>query len=97
MKKEMYLVSEFCELYSISRESLYKEAAAGRIRIRTRGRRKLISHADAERWLNNLPIFTQTEIAPSPEPESSEQYTEHKETRSFFNLFKFPFRKRRSK
>jgi Helix-turn-helix domain len=54
MENEAYRVSEFCQRYAISRTSLYKEIWADRLRIIKRGRRTLISRAEAERWFSNL-------------------------------------------
>lgn len=54
MDKEAYRVSEFCQRYSISKASFYREAAANRIRIIKRGRTTLIARAEAERWLAEL-------------------------------------------
>lgn len=50
----VYRVLEFCELYKISRTSLYKEVNERRLRLIKRGRRTLISRQEAERWLMSL-------------------------------------------
>ncbi|HUY68613.1 MAG TPA: DNA-binding protein [Alphaproteobacteria bacterium] len=47
---KVYRVPEFCRRYAISRRSLYREIAAGRLCIYKRGRRTLIAHGDAEMW-----------------------------------------------
>lgn len=54
MEKEAYRVSEFCERYSISRASFYREFAASRIEITKRGRSTLIDRAEAQRWFESL-------------------------------------------
>ena len=54
MDKEVYRILEFCQLYAISRSSLYREIAANRLHIIKRGRRTLITRTDAERWFENL-------------------------------------------
>lgn len=48
-----YRVPEFCDLYSISRASLYREIAAHRLVVFKRGRRTLIAQGDAEAWHRN--------------------------------------------
>jgi len=45
-----YRVSEFCQVYVISKASFYREVQAGRLRILKRGRRSLVERTEAERW-----------------------------------------------
>ncbi len=54
MDTEVYRVLEFCQRYAISRASLYREIAANRLHIIKRGRRTLITRAEAERWFRDL-------------------------------------------
>jgi excisionase family DNA binding protein len=53
--KVAYTVSEFCDLYGISRSLTYSELRAGRLTARKIGRRTLILKADADAWLSSLP------------------------------------------
>jgi len=48
-----YRIMEFCEKYSISRATFYREVAANRLIAFKRGRRTLIAHRDAEAWHEN--------------------------------------------
>lgn len=50
MEKEAYRVSEFCQRYSISKASFYRETAANKLRTIKRGRSTLVARAEAERW-----------------------------------------------
>ncbi len=54
MEKEAYRVSEFCQRYSISRTSFYREVWSHRLEIIKRGRRTLITRIAAERWFEKL-------------------------------------------
>lgn len=54
MEKELFTISEFLVKFSISRASFYREVADGRLHLLKRGRRSLISRAEAERWLKAL-------------------------------------------
>jgi len=54
MEKEAYRVSEFCQRYSISKATFFRETAANRLRILKRGRSTLVSRSEAERWFENL-------------------------------------------
>ena len=49
-------VADFCDRYSIGKTSLYREAAAGRIKLRKFGSATRIAREDAEAWAANLPI-----------------------------------------
>ena len=57
MEKPVYRISEFCQQYSISRSTFYREVGAGRICITKCGRTTLISRVAAQRWLKNLPLY----------------------------------------
>jgi excisionase family DNA binding protein len=57
LRMELMTVSEFCQIYSIGKSSLYREAAAGRIPLKKFGTATRIARADAEAWANGLPIL----------------------------------------
>ncbi|MFA4995064.1 MAG: hypothetical protein WC521_07165 [Bdellovibrionales bacterium] len=54
MEPIAYRVSDFCQVYVISKASFYREVQAGRLRILKRGRRSLVERSEAERWFANL-------------------------------------------
>ncbi len=54
MEKEAFHVSEFCQRYSISKATFYREVIADRLRIIKRGRTTLIARVEAERWFEQL-------------------------------------------
>ncbi|WP_394728949.1 helix-turn-helix domain-containing protein [Altererythrobacter sp. GH1-8] len=49
-------VADFCSRYKIGKTSLYREAAAGRLKLRKFGSATRIAIEDAEAWAANLPI-----------------------------------------
>jgi excisionase family DNA binding protein len=49
-ERRAYDIPEFCEAYRIGRTTAYAEIAAGRLRARKVGRRRLIGVNDAEEW-----------------------------------------------
>ena len=49
-------VGDFCERYRIGKTSLYREAAARRIKLRKFGSATRIAIEDAEAWAASLPI-----------------------------------------
>ncbi len=53
-EKELITIPEFIVRYSISRTAPYREVTAGRLRLTKRGRRSLVSRADADAWMKNL-------------------------------------------
>ena len=55
-EKAAYSVNEFLSAYSIGRTKFYQEVAEGRLRVRKSGGRTLIAKADADAWLESLPI-----------------------------------------
>lgn len=55
---QLLTVSDFCRHYSISRTSLYREIAAGRLSIRKFGSASRIARSDAEVWASQLPMMT---------------------------------------
>jgi excisionase family DNA binding protein len=52
---EFLTVAEMCISYRIGRTTLYREVAAGRLRLRKLGVATRIARADAEAWAANLP------------------------------------------
>lgn len=54
MEPVAYRVSEFCQVYVISKASFYREVQAGRLRILKRGRRSLVERSEAEQWFARL-------------------------------------------
>lgn len=55
---ELMTLAEFRRRYSISNTQVYREAAAGRLRIRKMGCASRISRQDAEDWAASLPVRT---------------------------------------
>lgn len=53
---ELMTVADFCRHFSISNTQVYREVAAGRLRIRKLGTATRISRADAQAWADALPI-----------------------------------------
>jgi len=51
MDKQIYRIKDFCENYSISRRSFYREVNANRLHIFKRGGRTYIARDDAEAWM----------------------------------------------
>lgn len=49
-------VADFCDRYRIGKTSLYREAAAGRLKLRKFGSATRIAREDADAWAANLPI-----------------------------------------
>ena len=52
---ELMTVADFLVRYSIGRTSFYREAAAGRLRLRKFGTATRIARTDAEAWAASLP------------------------------------------
>lgn len=48
-------LDEFCAWVSIGRSKVYSEVRAGRLVLRKIGRKSVITVADAEAWLEQLP------------------------------------------
>jgi excisionase family DNA binding protein len=55
---EFFTVAEMCRSYRIGRTTLYREVAAGRLRLRKLGVATRIARSDAEAWANALPAIT---------------------------------------
>lgn len=54
---ELMTVADFCARYSIGKTSLYREANAGRLKLRKFGSATRIARADAELWAASLPAI----------------------------------------
>jgi hypothetical protein len=54
---ELMTVADFCARYRVGKTSLYREAAAGRIKLRKFGAATRIALEDAEAWAAGLPII----------------------------------------
>lgn len=55
---EFFTVAEMCGRYRIGRTTLYREVAAGRLRLRKLGVATRIARSDAEAWADALPAIT---------------------------------------
>ncbi len=55
---ELMTVADFCARYRVGKTSLYREAAAGRIKLRKFGAATRIAREDAEAWLEILPVVS---------------------------------------
>ena len=53
--KRLMTLAEFTETYGISRATIYREHAEGRLPFVKAGRRTLVATEDAEKWLCDLP------------------------------------------
>ncbi len=53
---ELMTVADFCARYSIGKTSLYREANAGRLKLRKFGTATRIARSDAEVWADSLPV-----------------------------------------
>lgn len=63
MEPVAYRVSEFCQIYVISKASFYREVQAGRLRLLKCGRRSLVERSEAERWFACLKRYpAQTKV-----------------------------------
>ena len=52
---ELLTLANFRRLYSISNSQIYREVAAGRLRLRKMGTASRITRGDAEAWAEGLP------------------------------------------
>jgi excisionase family DNA binding protein len=50
-------IADFCRRYGIGRTTAYEQIKAGQLRARKCGKRTIISDADAEDFLHQLPIL----------------------------------------
>ena len=53
--KKAYSINGFCDAVSVGRTLAYKEIAAGNLRTKKAGRKRLITEEEADRWLQSLP------------------------------------------
>ena len=53
--KKLLRISEFLELYSISRTAFYREVAAGRLLLTKIGNASRVAQEDAASWVDSLP------------------------------------------
>ena len=53
---ELMTLADFRRRYAISNSQLYREVAAGKIRLRKLGTASRIARADAEAWAKSLPV-----------------------------------------
>lgn len=58
---KLLTVADFCSRYRIGKTSLYREAAAGRLKLRKFGSATRIAIEDAEAWAASLPIVEGSE------------------------------------
>jgi hypothetical protein len=57
-----YPINIFCLIAGVGRQLVYDEINAGRLVAKKVGRRTLIRHADAERWLEAAPAFKNADV-----------------------------------
>ena len=57
-EQELLTIKDVCTRYSIGRTTLYREAAAGRLRLRKMGTATRVARKDVEAWMSALPIVT---------------------------------------
>ncbi|APG62555.1 hypothetical protein LPB140_06895 [Sphingorhabdus lutea] len=62
MHKELLTVSEFLEIYSISRTEFYRQVKAGHIRLTKMGNASRVTKADADAWLAALPTIAHKQM-----------------------------------
>ena len=62
MEPEIYRVKDFCQKYSLSRSSFYREINSNRLTAIKRGRSTLITRTEAERWFRDLGHYKTTEF-----------------------------------
>jgi hypothetical protein len=53
--KLAHSIAQLVEVSGLGRSFIYEEIKAGRLVARKAGRRTLVLHEDAERWLGSLP------------------------------------------
>lgn len=58
IEQELLTIKDVCTRYSIGRTTLYREAAAGRLRLRKMGTATRVARKDVEAWMSALPIVT---------------------------------------
>ena len=53
---ELMTVGDFIARYRLGRTTFYREASAGRIKLRKLGSATRVARSDAEAWANALPV-----------------------------------------
>jgi hypothetical protein len=56
IEKCAYTLKDFCSAFSIGQTKLHEEIKSGRLKVRKFGTKGLIAKADADAWLENLPV-----------------------------------------
>jgi excisionase family DNA binding protein len=56
--QELLTIKDVCARYSIGRTTLYREVAAGRLKLRKMGTATRIAREDVEAWMAALPVIT---------------------------------------
>ena len=56
--QELLTLTDVCARYSIGRTTLYREVAAGRLKLRKMGTATRIAREDVEAWMAALPVIT---------------------------------------
>lgn len=57
-EQELLTIKDVCTRYSIGRTTLYREVAAGRLRLRKMGTATRVAREDVEAWMAALPTIT---------------------------------------
>ncbi|NNC73166.1 MAG: hypothetical protein HKN78_09875 [Sphingomonadaceae bacterium] len=55
-RKELMTVGDFLARYSCSRTEFYRQVNAGRIRLTKLGTASRVAQADADAWVDSLPV-----------------------------------------
>jgi hypothetical protein len=58
-----YTLPEFCLRFGIGKTKAHSEINAGRLKARKNGTRTIVTAADAQTWLDSLPIRTPNKAA----------------------------------
>ena len=55
IEKLAYSITELVRISGVGRSFIYEEISAGRLKVKKAGRRTLILHAEATKWLGAMP------------------------------------------
>jgi excisionase family DNA binding protein len=55
---EFFTIEEFCRRFATSKSNVYREIAAGRLKLRKLGHASRIAVTDAREWVAQLPIVS---------------------------------------
>lgn len=55
---EFFTIEEFCRRFATSKSNVYREIAAGRLKLRKLGHASRIAVTDAQEWVAQLPIVS---------------------------------------